>query len=69
LIFDGTQARKILYRLDGDNPEKYDFSSEKPELNNKLTNLLFTWMNTQIDYYQQKNWHRKQYPPVINGYQ
>ena len=67
LIFDGNQGRKILYKLDGANPEKYDYASEKNELNNDLTNLLFTWMNTQIDYYQQKQWHQREYPPVVNN--
>ena len=66
LIFDGNQGRKILYKLDGANPEKHDYSNEKPALNTSMTNLLFTWMNTQIDYYQQKPWHQKEYPPIVN---
>lgn len=67
LIFDGSNGRKTLYKLNGDNAEKKDYSQQEPATNNNMTDLLFTWMNSQIDYYQQIQRHKTEYPPVINA--
>jgi arylsulfatase len=65
LIYDELQQQYSLYDLNSDPEENFNIAPSKPTLLRELARRLLTWRKQQIDYYNDKTLHSREYPPIL----
>jgi len=65
LIYDEHEQRYSLYNLTADPGEQTNIAGSKPEVIQELAKRLQTWRTLQIEYYNDRQLHLKEYPPIL----
>ena len=65
LIYDERLGSYLLFDLSEAPGESSNLASREPATMNRLANVLHQWRVTQIQYYGDGTWHRREYPPLV----
>ena len=65
LIYTPHLKRQLVYDLENDPLETRNIADQHPYITHSLSERLKMWMELQINYYENKKIHSKEYPPVL----
>jgi arylsulfatase A-like enzyme len=64
LVYDSRSNKYRLYNLSNDPMERFDLSTTEVDMFQDLAFRLHSWQKTQIDYYSDRWFHTREYPPI-----